>query len=192
MTTPSQPVSAIIRSASRASQMSPLPSTGSVVTACLERGDRLPVGVARVELRGGARVQRDRGRAFSSAIRPACAAKSGGPSSMPMRNLTVTGTAPAARTAARTIAREQRGATGSAAPPPLRVTLAAGTAEVEVDVVDAVLVHQAPRTASPTTSRIDAVELHAAHLSRRRRSASMRCLRRCARPAPRAEIISLT
>ncbi len=34
-TTPSQPVSRIIRSASQASQMSPLPSTGIVVTSCL-------------------------------------------------------------------------------------------------------------------------------------------------------------
>ena len=49
-------------------------------------------------------------------------------SSMPMRNFTVTGTPAgvAARTAARTIEASNAGRAGMAAPPPLRVTLAAG------------------------------------------------------------------
>ena len=47
-----------MRSASSASQMSPLPSTGTS-SACLSGGDGLPVGLARVALGGGARVQRD-------------------------------------------------------------------------------------------------------------------------------------
>ena len=37
MTTPSQPVSAIIRTASAAEKISPLPSTGMVVTCSLSR-----------------------------------------------------------------------------------------------------------------------------------------------------------
>ena len=47
---------------------------------------------------------------------------------MPMRNFTVTGTraGAAARTAARTIAASSAGRAGMAAPPPLRVTFAAG------------------------------------------------------------------
>jgi hypothetical protein len=45
---------------------------------------------------------------------------------MPMRNFRVTGTVPAADTAARTIARSRRGLTGMAAPPPLLVTLRTG------------------------------------------------------------------
>jgi hypothetical protein len=43
-----------------------------------------------------------------------------------MRNFIVTGTAPAACTAARTIARSRLRLTGIAAPPPLRVTLRTG------------------------------------------------------------------
>ena len=43
-----------------------------------------------------------------------------------MRSLTVTGTSPAPRTAARTMSRNSARCTGSAAPPPLRVTLATG------------------------------------------------------------------
>ena len=45
---------------------------------------------------------------------------------MPMRNLMVTGTAPAAATAARTMLRSRRGFSGMAAPPPLLVTLRTG------------------------------------------------------------------
>ncbi len=66
MTTPSQPVAAIMVSASPASKMSPLPSTGIVVHVLLEPGDLLPVRGAGVALRRGAGVQRDRGRAFGS------------------------------------------------------------------------------------------------------------------------------
>ena len=40
MTTPSQPVAAIMASASPASKMSPLPSTGMVVTVCLSSAMR--------------------------------------------------------------------------------------------------------------------------------------------------------
>ena len=43
-----------------------------------------------------------------------------------MRNLIVTGTAPAACTAARTIVRSSFGFSGMAAPPPLLVTLRTG------------------------------------------------------------------
>ena len=64
MTTPSQPVAAIIASASSASKMSPLPSTGTVVTCCFEQGDLLPVGGSRVALRRGAGMQRDGGCAL--------------------------------------------------------------------------------------------------------------------------------
>ena len=59
MTTPSTPVSATIRSASAASQMSPLPSTG-MDTAALRRGDGGPVGLAGVGLLRRTPVQRDR------------------------------------------------------------------------------------------------------------------------------------
>jgi len=45
---------------------------------------------------------------------------------MPFRNLIVTGTAPAAATAARTMSRSKRGLSGIAAPPPLLVTLRTG------------------------------------------------------------------
>ena len=55
-TTPSQPVSAIIRTASCACQMSPLPSTG-IVQGVLEPADRRPVRRAAVELRRRAPVQ---------------------------------------------------------------------------------------------------------------------------------------
>ncbi len=47
-------------------------------------------------------------------------------SSIPIRNLIVTGTGPAASTAARTIARNSFGLSGIAAPPPLLVTLRTG------------------------------------------------------------------
>ena len=45
---------------------------------------------------------------------------------MPMRNLIVTGTGPAAATAAATMRRRSRGLSGIAAPPPLLVTLRTG------------------------------------------------------------------
>ena len=58
-TTPAAPVSSTIRSASAASQMSPLPSTG--MSTCATSGaDRVPVGPAGVGLRDGPAVQRDR------------------------------------------------------------------------------------------------------------------------------------
>ena len=47
-------------------------------------------------------------------------------SSMPMRNLIVTGTRPAAPTAAATIRRRRRGFNGIAEPPPLLVTFRTG------------------------------------------------------------------
>ena len=59
MTTPSQPVWRIIATASAASQMSPLPSTGISGTAGLQLADRVPVGGAGVVLLGGAGVQGD-------------------------------------------------------------------------------------------------------------------------------------
>ena len=71
MTTPSHPVVAIMASASLASKMSPLPSTGIVRDVLLERGDLLPVGGTGVALRRRAGVQRDRGGALGSAMRPA-------------------------------------------------------------------------------------------------------------------------
>ena len=61
MTTPSTPVWLIIRSASAASQMSPLPSTG-METCAFSAADRVPVGLAGVRLLCGSAVQRD-GRA---------------------------------------------------------------------------------------------------------------------------------
>ena len=64
MTTPSHPVAAIIASASSASKMSPLPSTGTVGDVLLEQGDLLPVGGSRVALRRGAGMQRHGGRAL--------------------------------------------------------------------------------------------------------------------------------
>jgi hypothetical protein len=45
---------------------------------------------------------------------------------MPTRNLSVTGTVPAPRTAAATIARSSRGFSGIAEPPPLLVTFRTG------------------------------------------------------------------
>ena len=58
-TTPAAPVCSTIRSASAASQMSPLPSTG--MSTCSTRArDRVPVGRAGVGLRDGPPVQRDR------------------------------------------------------------------------------------------------------------------------------------
>ena len=44
--------------------MSPLPSTGMDVTACLQLADGVPPGRAGVVLLGGAGVQGDRGHAF--------------------------------------------------------------------------------------------------------------------------------
>ena len=78
-------------------------------------------------LLGGAGVQRDRGDALLGAIAPVERNVSSA-SSMPMRNFAVTGTpyGAAAATAARRMARSRFGLAGTAAPPPLRVTFAAG------------------------------------------------------------------
>jgi hypothetical protein len=80
-------------------------------------------------------VHRDR-RAALALGDPAASRNVSRRSSTPIRNLIVTGTAPAAPTAARTIARSRFGLSGIAAPPPRRVTLRTGTAEVQVEVVD--------------------------------------------------------
>ena len=61
----------------------------------------------------------------SAAIRPV-SRKVGWASSTPIRNLAVTGTSPAARTAAATRRRSNVRLTGSAAPPPTLVTLGTG------------------------------------------------------------------
>ncbi len=70
MTTPSQPVSAIMRTASAASQMSPLPSTGNRGHGRLQLGDGRPGGVAGVALLGGAGVEGDGGGAFRFGDQP--------------------------------------------------------------------------------------------------------------------------
>ena len=82
---------------------------------------------------------------------------------MPIRNLIVTGTAPAAPTAARTIARRRFGFSGIAAPPPRRVTLRTGTAEVQVEVIDQALADQ-PAHRLARVVLVDRVELEAARL----------------------------
>ena len=64
MTTPSHPVAAIIATASDASQMSPLPSTGISRDVGLQLGDRRPPGLACVVLLGRAGVQGDGGDAL--------------------------------------------------------------------------------------------------------------------------------
>ena len=60
MTTPSTPVSATIRSASAASQMSPLPSTGMPTRAAFRAAIAVPVRLAGVGLLRRPPVQRDR------------------------------------------------------------------------------------------------------------------------------------
>ena len=66
-----------------------------------------------------------------------------------MRNLAVTGTpyGAAAVTAARTIARSRLGFAGTAAPPPLRVTLAAGQPKLRS------MWSTSPRSHTPWTAR---------------------------------------
>ena len=135
----------IIRRASSASQMSPLPSTG-MSRRLLERGDRVPVGRARVALGGGAGVQRDPRDAgvLRRSARPRAYVRWS--SSMPLRILMVTGSRPARRV--------DRGAHdwpnrrrfhGSAEPPPRAGDLRDRAAEVHVDVVGEVLVDDHPR-----------------------------------------------
>ena len=58
-TTPSTPVCSTMATASSALQMSPLPSTGMSGRASRSFGDGVPVGLAGVELAGGAPVQGD-------------------------------------------------------------------------------------------------------------------------------------
>ena len=90
-TTPAQPVSATIRSASAASQMSPLPSTGTS-SGLDEPGDVGPVRRRAVALLGGPGVQRHgrwpRGRRRRGPPR----GRSGARRRCPSRSLTVTGT----------------------------------------------------------------------------------------------------
>ena len=70
---------------------------------------------------------------------------------MPIRVLIVTGTPyrAAARTVAVKIIRSRSRLYGSAAPPPLRVTLGTGQPKFRVDMIDAVLVAQDFGRAAP-------------------------------------------
>ena len=146
-TTPSQPVARIIRSASNASNTSPLPSTGIVGhQPLLSSAIASQSALARVELRGRARVQRHRPRAgLDSATRPA----SRNVRSARRRCPCGTSPSPAPRPASidhrRTNRAISRGRTGIALPPPCRRDLADRAAEVEVDVVHAPLADQDPR-----------------------------------------------
>ena len=187
-TTPSQPVARIIATASDASQMSPLPSTGIDGTCCLELADRVPAGVAGVVLLDGAGVQRDRRHALLGADRAGAQvgrqrrADPCGTWRSPARR---TGAPPA--TAARTIARSRPGLAGTAAPPPLRVTLAAGQPKLRS--------MWSTRPSSHTRShgpahhrRVAAVDLQAARAARRGRTSSSarswRCRARRRSPSP--------
>ena len=184
-TTPSQPVCRIMRSASCASQMSPLPSTGMRPYRLLELARSRSSRPRR--RRAGRRCARAGRRPRSP--RPRRCARSrrnvSWSSSMPLRNLMVTGIEPASSTAARTMPRSRRGFERNGRAAALARDLADRAAEVHVDVVDAVLAHEhAYRLADVV--RIDAVELQdCGSLPRDRSSragASSRCPRRGAGP----------
>ena len=111
---------------------------------------------------------------------------------MPMRILTVTGTAP------RGLAHrgpddvvEQPDAPRQRRPAALAGHLGHRAAEVQVDVVGEVLVDDHPHGRADD-GRVDAVELHASAASRRARSGSSAASSRCARPARGVVIISQT
>ena len=190
-TTPSQPVCRIIRSASWASQMSPLPSTGMRPHGLLELGDGVPVGLAVVELRRGARVQGDGGAALVL----------GDPAGLEEGEQVVVDALaeldrdgdvrrPSARPPL-TMLRSRFGFRGRAAPPPLRRDLADRAAEVHVDVVDPALADQHAHGFAHVVG-IDAVELEGPHGSRPGRSSRADRSSGCRRRAARAVIISLT
>ena len=104
---------------------------------------------------------------------------------MPMRNFTVTGTSPAAATAAPTMRRSSVRLNGSADAAAVPGDLRHGATEVQVDVVDAVGRRRSRRTASPIVAGSVAVELDRPGplvLGSNRRHAP--ACARCPRPAP--------
>ena len=190
-TTPSQPVSRIMRSASSASQMSPLPSTG------ISRTRRFSAAIAaqRPRRRRAARrcARAARPQPTPSSSRDAARVEEG-------QVLLVDADAEldrdrhraaAARTAARTIASNSSRLPRQRRPAALARDLAHRAAEVHVDVVDAVVADQpSVRRSRRRLGRRRRAAGCAA--SRRARSREHAASSRCPRPAPRAVIISLT
>ncbi len=157
-TTPSHPVSASMASASDASQMSPLPSTGIVVTWAFERGDGVPPGRPAVQLLGRAGVEGHRSHALL--LGDAAGVQVGEQRVVHAHaELDRDGDGSRCRHRSSDDVAEQGGANGKGRATPLAGHLRDGATEVHVDVVHAHLIDEVAHGRAER-ARISAVELH--------------------------------
>jgi len=145
----------IIATASAASQMFAIAENWDLGDRGFQLSDRVPISASRIVCCSAVRgVQRDMATTPFVNRDPAGLDVGQQRIEQPLRNLIVIGTANgvAAPTASRRMARIKLGLAGTAAPPPLRVNLGGGAAEVDVECGRRGRPSHSLRIASPSVS----------------------------------------